>query len=69
MKAIEDEKKKLEGGDVPGERQSLRSHHIILFAWSQVSHCLSYLFLLQLKSLESPRRVLSARPPGPPKHL
>uniref|UniRef100_A0A8C4DL22 Phosphodiesterase n=1 Tax=Dicentrarchus labrax TaxID=13489 RepID=A0A8C4DL22_DICLA len=72
MKAIEDEKKKLQGGDAQGERRCLKSHSLLLiliFALSPGSHCLPHLFLLPVKMAGRQRRVLSARPPGPSEHL
>lgn len=71
MKAIEDEKKRLEGGDTQGERPRSKLHPPpgSVFASFHISHCPSHFFLLQLKMARSQRRASSARPPGPSRHL
>lgn len=69
MKAIEDQKKILEGGQ--GEHWCLKSRasphafcSFCAFALSPDSLCLSPLLLLKIKMAGSQRHVLSARPPG-----
>lgn len=70
IKAIEDEKKRLEGGGDQGERwllERLACFQLIVL-WP-VSHCFSHLLLLQPKTAASRRRVSSARYRGPAKHF